>query len=224
MPDARLTAVYDAASYLFVTQGYARTQVAQIAKQAGIATGTIYNLFASKPAVLHFVLLSTLEGHKGSIDVELPLGEAKEQRLRERLDAVMTGFLQGIAASDGEEKPAFTQMLSVLFDTAADYNVALNIVNDNADALPRLNRQYQQYIHDLYGLIEDNLQDGMQRGEVRKILYPRLHIRNILEGITWWAMYLPYQEQQERIPQSTAKEIALDILNHAYLTDPKSQY
>ena len=47
----------DAAHLLFVNQGYAATSMRQIAENAGLALGGIYNHFASKEAVFHTILI-----------------------------------------------------------------------------------------------------------------------------------------------------------------------
>ncbi len=47
----------DAAHLLFVNQGYAATSMRQIAENAGLALGGIYNYFASKEAVFHAILI-----------------------------------------------------------------------------------------------------------------------------------------------------------------------
>lgn len=44
--------VIDAAHDLFVTQGYGRTTIADVARDAGVSVETIYSAFGSKPALL----------------------------------------------------------------------------------------------------------------------------------------------------------------------------
>lgn len=47
----------DAAHLLFINQGYAATSMRQIAENAGLALGGIYNHFASKEAIFHAILV-----------------------------------------------------------------------------------------------------------------------------------------------------------------------
>jgi hypothetical protein len=68
--------------------------------------------------------------------------------------------------------------------------------------------------------MESDMRTYIARGEVRDVALPELHIHNILEGITWWAMYVPDQAPDLKLPVAKAKEIALDVLRHAYLTQP----
>ncbi|MDX1990860.1 MAG: helix-turn-helix domain-containing protein [bacterium] len=49
---ARRNQILDAAAVVFAEKGFHPTTIRDVAKQAGIADGTIYNYFDSKPALL----------------------------------------------------------------------------------------------------------------------------------------------------------------------------
>lgn len=67
---ARKHQILDAAAVVFAEKGFHPTTIRDIAKQAGIADGTIYNYFSSKPALL----LGIFERMKAAILQEnLPL-------------------------------------------------------------------------------------------------------------------------------------------------------
>jgi AcrR family transcriptional regulator len=220
MIDQRLIAVYDAASFLFIKKGYANTLVSQIAAEANIATGSIYNLFTGKKSILHFVLLSTFDKHYLEGDITLPVKEVDPALIIQHLSQIVEDLFLKVErkTSTGEPVHSFTDMLSILFDYAANYQVAFNIINDNRAVLEEVEEKYRQSVNYMYKVIQESLLYYIERGKVRKIEQPELHIRNIVEGITWWSMYLPYQAPGLKIPVFQAKEIALDILNHAYLT------
>ena len=60
-------AVLAAASQLFVSQGYGRTTVAQVAERAGVSVETIYSRFRNKPGLLHRVWDVTSGGDDGEV-------------------------------------------------------------------------------------------------------------------------------------------------------------
>jgi AcrR family transcriptional regulator len=55
-PDGTRTAILEAARGLFVSQGYHGSSMRQIAAQAGIALGSIYNHFANKEDIFKHIL------------------------------------------------------------------------------------------------------------------------------------------------------------------------
>jgi len=222
MIDQRLKAVYDAAGFLFVKKGYNNTQVSQIAEAANIATGTIYNLFTGKKSILHFVLLCNLDKNYLDGQITVPVKEVDDGVIIQHITSIFEDAFSQIARKNKDGKPAlsFVDMLAVMFDNGANYQIAFNIINSNPSALEEVEKRYRRFVNDLYKLIGENLMSYIDGGEVRSIEMPEFHIRNIIEGITWWSMYLPYQRHGVDLPVHKAKEIALDILTHAYLTKP----
>lgn len=55
-PDSRFQKLIDAASAVFIAQGYGRTQMAEIAEAMGVAKGTVYLYVESKEALFDVVL------------------------------------------------------------------------------------------------------------------------------------------------------------------------
>lgn len=62
-------AILEAARRLFVEQGWTRTTIAAIAKDAGVATETIYSVFGNKRTLLESLIESAIRGD----DPEVPL-------------------------------------------------------------------------------------------------------------------------------------------------------
>lgn len=223
MADQRLQAVHDAAGFLFNKNGYANTQVSQIAEKANIATGTIYNLFSGKKSILHFVILATFDKNYLQGDIKLPVKEVDSEILIKYLYQILDKLFSKIERENNSGKVtiSFTEMLSIIYDYAFKYQIAFNLISKNWDVLEKEYKSYMQCIDKLYEVIEENMAYYMEIGEVRKVEEVSLHIRNILEGITWWSMYLPYFHPDVQLPKNKAKKIGMDILTHAYLVNPE---
>lgn len=219
MTDQRFEKIYQSASKLLIKQGYKNTQVSDIAKDAGIATGSIYNLFAGKKAILTFVVYYNLMD--GQIDISSPLAPVDTSLMVERLKAIVDPFLEELQGLNKEGHPnlSFEEMLSTLFDLVAKYQQAFSIINDHKSVLAEVEAVYRRYVDELYRIILRNLEAYKKRGSIRSIDYLPLHIRNILEGITWWAMYVPYQDDMSSISitQEEAKTQALAVLTKGYI-------
>ncbi len=120
--------ILDAADELFAGDGYARTTVNAIAKRAGVASETVYNVFSSKARVLTALLDMHLV-HGTDVTNELDLPEAKavrdapDQRRQvtlyvrfligalDRISHVYT-IMRSAAASDPEIAAIFEEMQS----------------------------------------------------------------------------------------------------------------
>lgn len=61
LKEARRNLIIDAAIQVISDSGFERTTIKQIARQAGIADGTIYNYFKNKEAILHAIVARITE-------------------------------------------------------------------------------------------------------------------------------------------------------------------
>ncbi len=91
VPDKR-EAILRAAIKVFATSGYFNSKVADIAKEAGVADGTVYLYFKNKDDVLHSIFDRTMEtfiteGRKQLADIEDP---------REKLRKIACLHLEGM--------------------------------------------------------------------------------------------------------------------------------
>ncbi len=68
---ARRDQILDAATTVFAQKGFHRATIRDVAKEAGIADGTIYNYFENKTAVLMGILERLNQSEKRAADMEL---------------------------------------------------------------------------------------------------------------------------------------------------------
>lgn len=221
MSDSRLQSIYFHAGRLFNTKRYANTKVSEIAAAAGVATGTIYNLFTSKKAILTFVIRASLERDYLDGDIGLPIGEADTKLLLElcsRLhDRTFNHILQ-ITDAEGKVCRSFVQMLSDIFDMEADSLLAFNNVEHNAGILCEIADVFFPARKRFRQVMEENLTTYMDLGEVRQLDYPRIHVKCIDGILTWWAMNAYIAMPDVTIQRESAREIAVDLIARAYLT------
>ena len=127
--------VLDAARELFETLGYQETTVRAIARQAGVAVGSVFTTFASKSEILSQVMADRLEGLYAELDRVAPhLRGSTADRLR-TIFAIHFNFetrrtrlfLAHIAAAyDWTQAPLATpygrnaRLKQIIFDCLAD--------------------------------------------------------------------------------------------------------
>lgn len=89
---ARRTQILDAATRVFASKGFNRATIRDVARDAGVADGTIYNYFANKTDLLFGLLdrLNDTERRPASLAqaTEAPFGDAFRAYVRERVEAL----------------------------------------------------------------------------------------------------------------------------------------
>jgi AcrR family transcriptional regulator len=85
-------AIIRAAHRLFVKQGYHGTSMRQIAKQADIALGGIYNHFAGKENIFHAVFLEYHPYHEVLPALEAAQGESVEEFVRDAASQMLNAL------------------------------------------------------------------------------------------------------------------------------------
>lgn len=222
MADERLRKIYYVAGRLFNRKLYANTQVAEIAAEAGIATGSMYTLFAGKKAVLTFVIRASLE--KGYLDKELalPLQEDSPAVLQALADAYYQSFFgqeMCIANEQGDIVRPFPELMRQIFDMNAETLLATNNIESNADKLPALADAFFAAREQFFGLLEENLRLYEAAGIIRPLTHRRLHVQSIVDILTWWAMNAYVALPDQAVPRDEAREIAVGLVVRAYAAD-----
>jgi AcrR family transcriptional regulator len=219
MADPRLHSIYLAAGRLFNTKTYANTKVAEIAEASGVATGTIYNLFTSKKAILTFVIRTSLDNGYLDGNISLPIEETDMKLLMglfTQMQDRVANYVLNITDSNGNICRGFVQMISDLFDFHADTLLATGNIEQNANILRELAEAFFLVRGQFMQMVEDNLNRYMESGEIRCLEYPHVHVQSIIDVLTWWAMN-SYISMKISVPREIAKKTAVDLLTHAYL-------
>lgn len=159
--------ILSAAASVFAAQGYHAARVAEIARAADVAHGTVYRYFASKEELL----------------VSL---------FRERLGELVA---RARAALDGLDDPR--ERLRSLIEwhlrtLAADRDFAVVTQIELRQAQPSLRARIQQTLREYLSLIDEVVRDGQERGVFDPALDSR-QVRNVVFGaldqtVTAWVM------------------------------------
>ncbi len=150
--------ILDAAVKVFARQGFYQSTVAQIAKEAGVADGTIYLYFKNKNDILvnffHFKTKQVFERFRTEVD----RSESGLDKLRNLIRCHLAEFQRDR-------------------DMAILYQVGTHeIVRLAEDQIREMSKMYQD-------LISEIVEAGQQEGSIRKDLYVGLVKRFILGGV-----------------------------------------
>lgn len=217
MTDARLGKVKDIACRLFINEGYSRTQIRDIAKEAGISIGAVYLLFASKKAILDFALQCGIDPAAINKEYELPLCE--DQFASMQNDLMVAFYKKGIQFAEPITSDAqgysFENMLFDAYDIIDVYGTCSLILENNPQGCGKLGPFYIQYKQRFFDTFLRFINIYMERGEVRPLQHPERSVRLMIDTLYDWAVRVCYDGGPE-IPPDERKEVCMDALVHAY--------
>ncbi|TCS75565.1 TetR/AcrR family transcriptional regulator [Effusibacillus lacus] len=160
-------AILAAAINVIGQAGYHNAPISRIAREAGVADGTVYLYFKNKEDVLMSILRETI-GHIS-------------HQIKEQFE------------SETDPIRKLRCLVSTLFETfGRNKNLALVIQIHLRQADEALRREIGEIIKPYYSLIEHIVYDGMEKGLFRKTIDPRIARRMVFgtidETITAWVL------------------------------------
>ncbi|MGN7939612.1 TetR/AcrR family transcriptional regulator [Metabacillus sp. 22489] len=175
--------IIDAAVIVIAENGYHQAQVSKIAKQAGVADGTIYLYFKNKEDILVSLFQEKMGEFIEKIEVEIKSAETAAEKLYK---LIKTHF-------------------SLL---AADHHLAivtqLELRQSNKELRLRINEVLKGYLN----VVDKIIRTGIETGEFRDEIDPRLARQMIFgtidEIVTTWVMNeqkYPLSEQTQKVHQ-----------------------
>lgn len=227
----RLVAIVDAATEVFGQVGFARAQMADVARTAGVSVGTLYNYVEGKGALL------LLCAERPFVDItdgrDLPVQTPDRLELVARLDEVLVRNVR-VAALDravrapvrapvrvDEIEAQVGEIAGELFDLVARTRAAADAMERSAVDAPDLGALF-------YRRVRFRLLDQLTR-YLRKVdlvaplappLTPDLAARSVLETVTWWARHRHRDPDPPAIDDAEARAVAIALVTRTVVTSP----
>lgn len=215
----RIKSIADAATFLFLQQGYSKTQISHIAKAVGVSVGTIYLDFAGKKEIMHFILKCTVDPDFINRSFERPITDDLFVGLENDIVAVFeeTGndFAKHIKNNAADYD--LETLVSDAFDLLAKYAVGCLFIEKNQFDFKFLAEHYRTYRKKFLETMTQYLKIFIQNGRVRPLEQLELSTTLIIEILSWWAMDIRYTSfETQDIPCNLAKEVCIDNIISAY--------
>lgn len=215
----RIKSIADAATSLFLQQGYSKTQIKHIAKAVGVSVGTIYLDFNGKEEIMHFILKGTLDPDFVNREFDRPITDelftGLENDIVEMFETIGNDFKKHLI--NQAENYSFEELISDAFDILAKYAVCFLFIEKNQFDFTFLAEQYRRYRIRFFEVITQYIAIFMKRGTVRQLEHPELTTTLIIEILSWWTMDMRYTSFEMRnIPLNVAKELCMDNIISAY--------
>lgn len=217
--NTRIKLIADAATFLFLRQGYARTQISHIAKAIGVSVGTIYLDFSGKKEILNFVLKCTVDPSFMNREFVRPITDdlfvGIENELIDLLKQNGEDFEKHL--EDYAEDYRFESLISDAFDLLSRYAVGCLFIEKNQYEFASLAEHYKVYRKKFFEAMTKYIRIFIDNKTIRKLKHIELSTTLIIEILTWWAMdrrFISFEATD--ISLELAKEVCMDNIISAY--------
>jgi AcrR family transcriptional regulator len=218
----RLTEIAEAAVRVFTRSGYRRAQMSDVAKEAGVAPGTLYLYVESKEALFELALRRALGEALPASELPLPAPEkgALLEEIARRLarNATLPKLATALERpSPGDARAEFQAIVLELYDAIDRYHRALSLVDRSAPDWPELARIF--YAQTRLRVVEQlaaYLERRIAEGELPEVPDPATAARLILETTAFFAMHRHNDPDAASITDEAARATVLHALANAF--------
>lgn len=226
-PPDRLDRLVDAATRVFVEQGYRRTQMADVAAALGVAKGTLYLYVESKEALFDLVVRVADAPRPLRLPGSLPLRTPKPgttlRYVRERLAAgadlpALGAALARKRTTNGRAE--LREILEQIYDVLARHRHGIELIDRSARDQPELAALWFQGSRSgLVGLLAQYLGRRIAQRALRPVPDVDAAARLIVETLAWWAVHRHWDSHPQPIREDVAMATPVTFLVNALAKD-----
>jgi AcrR family transcriptional regulator len=214
----RLDAIVAAATGVFAEVGYRRTQMSDIARAAGISSGSLYNYVQSKEALFALVLERALDKDAPSpIDLPVPARSLTGTTtwLRQRLDFREFPLLRS-GSTDIEG------VIGEIYDVLASVADAVDVIEASARDVPELGSVLNATRTELLRRLGNVLDAAAAAGVVQGMVDTGTTARLVLEAVNWFARRRVHGSAVPPYREDVARETVIRVLSRGLLNENRS--
>jgi len=217
IPPDRFAAVVDSAARTFITHGYQRTQVQDVADALSLAKGTLYG-YAQGKSALFAAAVRYADGvepvpQPGDLPVPAPTGGEVAALVTARLAGELTDLTlnRALARPAGAESPA--ELANIVTDLCARlgrHRIAIKLVDRCAPELPELAEVwFGAGRWALVAAVGEYLERGRSTGALTLAGPAPLIARTVVELCALWAVHIHFDPSPT--PAGTQTTVAVDV-------------
>jgi AcrR family transcriptional regulator len=228
IPEDRFEALLDAATAVFLEQGYRRTQVVDVAARMGLAKGSVYTYVESKEALFDCVLRHADRSDPAdlpeALPVPTPVPGATLQMVEKRLseEAALPSLTAALARTRVVDVHIELEaVLGELYDLLARHRTAIKLIERCAPDYPELaSLWYRAGREGALSLLARYLDDRARRGRLRRFEDGAVAARIVLETLVFWAVHRHWDPSPRLFDEESARRTVLAFLTAALLKEP----
>ncbi len=227
IPGDRFHDLVEAATSVFLEQGYRRTQMADVAGRMGVAKGTVYLYVASKEALFDAVVRHADRPERLALPEELPVPtpspgetlEAVRKRVAEASVPTLTDALARRRVVD--VRAELEAILHELYQLLARHRVGIKLLDSCAQDKPGLAAVwYGAGREGVQDLLRRYLEDRIRRGRLAPLEDRAVTARIVLETAVFWAVHRHWDPSPQAVDEEAAERAVVEFVTRALLSVP----
>lgn len=228
IPHHRFHDLLEAATAVFLEQGYRRTQMADVAARMGLAKGTVYLYVESKEALFDAVLRHSDARAPVELPDRLPIPtptpRSTLEMVRKRVADEAT--LPALAAAltlhrVTDVRAELDAIVREVYDTLARNRIGIKLLDRCSLDHPNLAAVwFTSGRRGTLALVERYLEDRIRRGRIPRVVDVALTARMALETLAFWAVHRHWDPSPQPIDETSARDAVVEFLSRALLGEP----
>jgi AcrR family transcriptional regulator len=224
IPRDRFEDLVEAATSVFLEQGYRRTQMADVAARMGVAKGTVYLYVESKEALFDAVVRHADRRERLELPEELPIptppaGATREEvrkRVAETGLPVLTEALARQRVAD--VRAELEAIVRELYELLARHRVGIKLLDRCAHDHPELAAVwYGAGRETVQELLRRYLVDRIRRRRLAPVEDPAVTARIVLETCVFWAVHRHWDPSPQPVDEGAAEDAVVQFVLRALL-------
>jgi AcrR family transcriptional regulator len=223
IPEGRLGELLEAATRVFIEQGYRRTQMADVAAALGVAKGTVYLYVESKEALFdlacRYADRPPAPGEAPPFPIRTPKAGATLRYVKEELGRQQALSELAAALSRKRVTDARGELAGIvreLYDRLAENRRRIKLLDSSARDYPELAALWFEGARGGYlSLLRDYLESRIARGLLAPVPDLAAAARFVLETAVFWAVHRHFDPRPQRITDELARESVVHLLVRA---------
>jgi AcrR family transcriptional regulator len=228
-PADGLEQVMAAALRVFAEKGYRRTQMSDVAREMGVAPGTLYGYVAGKEALFHVVVDRAFAGETAATAPRLPIPTpapgATLTRLRDRLtaDAALPALDAALRRTRplADPRAELEAIVGGLYDRIAGAWQGIVMLERSALDWPELAQVfYAEMRRGLLRRLERYVSARVEGGIFRPVPSAAGAARFVVETVAWFAMHR-HRDRDGDLDDASARATTLTLVVNAFVKESR---
>jgi AcrR family transcriptional regulator len=228
IPPDRFHDLVEAASAVFLEQGYRRTQMADVAARMGVAKGTVYLYVESKEALFDSVLRHADSEERIALPEALPvptpppgatLEMVRKRVAREASLPFLSAALERQRVTDvrGELERIVRELYGVLHRHRVGIKLLDRCAHDHPDLA---GVWYGNGREGALELLRRYLEDRIRRRRLLPVEEPAVTARILLETVVFWAVHRHWDPSPQPVDERVAEAAVVQFVLRALCKEP----